>query len=338
MNELNLATRIRQLRKKKGITQETMAAALLVSPQAVSKWESGVSYPELTLIPALARYLGVSLDYLFDYDPAAVEQEVMKLVQDNWALFFDNPGKYQSMIRSALMKYPEHEGLLSALLDSYEYELRNFDRTDHLEEIIELSARLMDESRNVERICSAMDVQAAAWLKLGREDKAITILEAMPREVDLRYDSMAFRLTGEKKLEAAVKAQRVHLQNLYMGCFEEGNALFFLGRYREAVTAYERGRMILTMYLNNDRQGQKAYLWDGMQTFHWGFHLLAAACRNKLGEKDACEAELETVWRIISTAWEDFREKKDEYMQAVYAYMEEYGLVEYLPMMRKKAD
>ncbi len=41
MYQLNLGNRIRLLRKKKGVTQETMAAALMVSPQAVSKWESG---------------------------------------------------------------------------------------------------------------------------------------------------------------------------------------------------------------------------------------------------------------------------------------------------------
>lgn len=336
MNELNLGNRIRQLRKKKGVTQETMAAALLVSPQAVSKWESGASYPEMTLVPVIAQYFGVGLDYLFDYDMAAINAEIGKLIEDNWALFFDEPRKYQDLIRSALMKHPDHEALLSALLDSYEYELRNYGRTDHLEEVIEISDRLIAESREPARICSAMDVQAAAWLKLGQEDKAIGILEAMPKNVELRYDSMAFRLTGEKKLEAAVKAQRVHLQMLYTGCYEEGNALFFLGRYHDAMAAYDRGRAILTMYLREGEQGQKAYLWDGMQTFHWGFHLLAAACQNKLGEKGACEENLETAWRIVSTAWEDFQERKDYYMEAFCEHMEEYGLGEYLPMIRLK--
>ena len=336
MYQLNLGNRIRLLRKKKGITQETMAATLMVSPQAVSKWESGASYPEMTLVPVIAQYFGVSLDYLFDYDMAAINAEIEKLMEESQELFFDDPRKYQTLIRSALMKHPDHEALLAALLDSYEYELRNFDRTDHLEEVIELSGRLMAESRDVTRICSAMDVQAAAWLKLGREDKAITILEAMPRDVDLRYDSMAFRLTGEKKLDAAEKAQRVHLQMLYQGCFEEGNALFALGRYRDAIGAYDRGRAVLTMYMKKGQQGQNAYLWDGMQTFHWAFHLLMAACRNKLREKDACEAELETVWHIVSTAWEDFRERKDHYLESVCAYMEEYGLGAYLPMIRQR--
>ena len=128
MYQLNLGNRIRLLRKKKGITQETMAATLMVSPQAVSKWESGASYPEMTLVPVIAQYFGVSLDYLFDYDMAAINAEIEKLMEESQELFFDDPRKYQTLIRSALMKHPDHEALLAALLDSYEYELRNFDR------------------------------------------------------------------------------------------------------------------------------------------------------------------------------------------------------------------
>ena len=43
MTNINIGSKIRELRKKKGITQEGLASVLSVSPQAVSKWESGVS-------------------------------------------------------------------------------------------------------------------------------------------------------------------------------------------------------------------------------------------------------------------------------------------------------
>lgn len=43
MSDINLGGTIRDLRKQRGITQETLAAALSVTPQAVSKWESGIS-------------------------------------------------------------------------------------------------------------------------------------------------------------------------------------------------------------------------------------------------------------------------------------------------------
>lgn len=56
---------IRNLRKEKGISQETLAENMGVSVQAVSKWECDNSYPDIVLLPQLAGYFGVSIDFLF---------------------------------------------------------------------------------------------------------------------------------------------------------------------------------------------------------------------------------------------------------------------------------
>ena len=53
-------------RKEKGITQETLAEICSVTPQAVSKWENDVSYPDITLLKPLSRAFGVSVDELLD--------------------------------------------------------------------------------------------------------------------------------------------------------------------------------------------------------------------------------------------------------------------------------
>lgn len=58
----NIAT----YRKEKRITQETLAEICSVSPQAVSKWENDVSYPDITLLKPLSRAFGVSVDELLD--------------------------------------------------------------------------------------------------------------------------------------------------------------------------------------------------------------------------------------------------------------------------------
>ena len=62
INEFN--TTLKNLRKSKGITQEQLAEAVGVSPQAVSKWEMN-GYPDAPLLPGIADYLGVSVDELF---------------------------------------------------------------------------------------------------------------------------------------------------------------------------------------------------------------------------------------------------------------------------------
>ncbi|MBQ2725586.1 MAG: helix-turn-helix transcriptional regulator [Clostridia bacterium] len=65
MREINIAKNISDLRKSRGITQEQLAAELSISPQAVSKWETNASQPDIQLLPLIADYFGVSIDYLF---------------------------------------------------------------------------------------------------------------------------------------------------------------------------------------------------------------------------------------------------------------------------------
>ena len=49
---------------EKGYKQDDIAKKLNISPQAVSKWENDQSYPDISVLPALAEYLGVSVDEL----------------------------------------------------------------------------------------------------------------------------------------------------------------------------------------------------------------------------------------------------------------------------------
>ncbi|MBR7098128.1 MAG: helix-turn-helix transcriptional regulator, partial [Clostridia bacterium] len=61
---MNLGEKINELRKKHRLTQEMLADRLAVSPQAVSKWERGVTNPDLYLIPKLAELFGITSDEL----------------------------------------------------------------------------------------------------------------------------------------------------------------------------------------------------------------------------------------------------------------------------------
>ncbi len=61
---MNVAERIQSLRKAKGMSQEQLGEALGVSRQAVSKWESGQSTPDIDNIIQMSRVFGVTTDYL----------------------------------------------------------------------------------------------------------------------------------------------------------------------------------------------------------------------------------------------------------------------------------
>lgn len=65
---MELSEKLQELRKEKGLTQEELAEALFVSRTAISKWESGETYPDIDKCDKLAKYYGVTIDSLVHQD------------------------------------------------------------------------------------------------------------------------------------------------------------------------------------------------------------------------------------------------------------------------------
>lgn len=71
--EITIGKRIAALRREKGLKQEEVAQVLDVSSQAVSKWENDQSCPDISLLPKLAKLLGVSVDVLLSGEEQKTE-------------------------------------------------------------------------------------------------------------------------------------------------------------------------------------------------------------------------------------------------------------------------
>lgn len=77
---MGFSDNLKEIRNKRNITQEQLAELLSVSRQTVSKWESGIGYPETETLLFLAKELNVSLDYLFSERCNMVRPESLKRV------------------------------------------------------------------------------------------------------------------------------------------------------------------------------------------------------------------------------------------------------------------
>lgn len=75
MGQQDMGRVIANLRKERKMTQEEVGKVLGVSIAAVSKWENGLAYPDMTLIPSFARLFHIRIDDLFQYDKYEKEQE-----------------------------------------------------------------------------------------------------------------------------------------------------------------------------------------------------------------------------------------------------------------------
>lgn len=80
---MEIGNQIKQLRVQRGATQEAVAAALGVTGQAVSKWETGAAAPDIALLPAISAYFGVTIDALFALTDDQRMERIRNMLWDN---------------------------------------------------------------------------------------------------------------------------------------------------------------------------------------------------------------------------------------------------------------
>ncbi len=104
---MEIGNQIKALRIRRGITQEAMAQHLGVTAQAVSKWERGVATPDISLLPMLSAYFGVTIDELF----ALSDETRMDRIQNMlWDVRFLNPADVENERQFLLEKARREPG------------------------------------------------------------------------------------------------------------------------------------------------------------------------------------------------------------------------------------
>ena len=111
--EINIGANVKRLRNQKNVTQEQLAEAMNVTCAAVSKWERGETYPDITLLQPLAYYFGVSLDELMGYDEKKVDQKIEDLIDEFWRLDRQDWRAAQKLIEDAYRTYPNDYRVMS---------------------------------------------------------------------------------------------------------------------------------------------------------------------------------------------------------------------------------
>ena len=122
---MDIGNKIKQLRHKSGLTQEQLASRLGVSAQSVSKWETDVTMPDITLLPIIAGEFGVSIDELFDLTVEQKLYRIEKRMDTEYELSEDVFKEYEEFLLIQLSENSDRVKILSLLAHLYHHRMES---------------------------------------------------------------------------------------------------------------------------------------------------------------------------------------------------------------------
>lgn len=222
--QLNLGNKIRELRHRDGKTQEVLADALSVTSQAVSRWESGGSYPDMEILPAIANYFGVTIDELFGYQNDR-ERKIDAIINkiDSYHIKARGDDEWVddclTILREGIAEYPQNDKLLITLADTLSeagwrrhnewlyydeegYIQHNYDvhkKNEYWAESIKICENLVGTATDNAITTKAISILVFLYRNMGETAKAVSYAEKMPKLSDCREIMLAAASDGKEE-------------------------------------------------------------------------------------------------------------------------------------------
>ena len=207
--KLNIGNIIKYLRKEKDITQEELADILGVSYQSVSRWETGVCYPDMELIPVIAEFFGVTSDTLL-----GVDENIERKNIEQYLLRFQkaiSQGKIYdciSIAREGVAEYPNNFVLLNKLMYALFVSGDDDGNIPEWKENMEkYDAEITALGERIMKYCPDQDIRLDATARLafnhcemGRKEIGRRIYESLPSDEFCKENQMWWSLADNEKL------------------------------------------------------------------------------------------------------------------------------------------
>lgn len=195
---------IRELRIKKGFTQEQLASLLGVSAPAVNKWEKAASYPDITLLPALARVLDTDLNTLLSFKNEPTREEIGDFLNKLAVDAAENGAEHAfRMGMDKVREYPSCHLLVLNIAVTLKGILGMYAKEEHpafkgeIEKLYERAAKSTDEQIR-DRANSLLILK---YIDRKEYEKAEELLKQLPEEAGSMMDKsqMQVRLYMKQK-------------------------------------------------------------------------------------------------------------------------------------------
>ncbi len=182
--KITIGENIKRLRHNMDLTQEQLAECLSVSNVAVSKWERGETYPDITMLPSIAKFFAISLDDLMGYDVAHENEETQRIESDYWQLRAQ--GRIEEATKLILSAWQEHSdnyGIMALYMhDIIGGKVAKTEKLlAHKEELTQICNRILNGCRIEKYRLEAINIKAKILHATGRTGEALALLDEFPK-------------------------------------------------------------------------------------------------------------------------------------------------------------
>lgn len=237
---MNLGIQIKKLRLQKGISQEVLAKQLRVTAQAVSRWENGITAPDISMLPAIAYYFQVSIDMLFAYHPADLAGALDDTFQSYFEALRTDDFKAKEILSDALQRFPGNEHLELLQL----YHLKGKENLERRKELCKrLSASCQPTVRH-EALCAL----AATYYRNGEDAALRDVLAELPECDETKLSLSARFLKGQESLDAAQRQKSGSLATLVEMLQIISDRYRESGKYKESQAVLTVAREVLEAF------------------------------------------------------------------------------------------
>lgn len=229
MREIHLEKRMIRERYKKGVTQEELASYMGVSKAAVSKWEKGLSYPDITLLPVLAAYFNISIDELMGYEPQMGKEDIRKLYRRLAEEFSSKP--FEEVMEECEDVIKKYYSCFPLLLQIAVLLINHASLSQNPEEVLLKAIRICERIRlESDDVCDAKEavfMEAQAYLMLQKPEKALELSDEAVRPMISETDLLIQIYQSMGKLEQAEKVRQISMYQHLL--FLAGSAVVHIG-------------------------------------------------------------------------------------------------------------
>ena len=192
MKEIGIANTIVKRRREMGMTQDELATNLGVTKASVSKWETGLSYPDIIMLPKLASFFNISIDELLNYTPQLSHQDITKMYRKLADAFAEKPfqevyEESEALIKKYYSCFPFLLQMCILYINHYPMAGGQDDSLNIVHEICSLCNRIKTECDDATLIKDTIRIEALAHLILS-QSYASTNPELMKQELGIIFD------------------------------------------------------------------------------------------------------------------------------------------------------